>query len=69
MGKTNKYTKILWKNALVGGLREYGNMFWTVIFAFREKNDSGNSDPVMTFITFVLSRSLFCFPYPSIVWT
>jgi hypothetical protein len=52
---------------LGGGHREDGNMFWTVIFAFREMgSDSGNSDPVMTFIIFLrdlLSHTLFCFPY------
>jgi hypothetical protein len=53
---------------LDGGHREDGNMSLTVIFAFREINsDSGNSDPVMTFIIFLrdlLSHTLFCFPYP-----
>jgi hypothetical protein len=52
---------------LDGGHREDGNMFWTVIFAFREiSSDSGNSDTVMTFIIFLrdLSHTLFCSPYP-----
>jgi len=46
-----------------GGHREDGNIFWTVIFPFREvSSDSGNTDPVMTFIIFLrhlLSHTLF----------
>jgi hypothetical protein len=53
---------------LDGGHREDGNMLWTVIFALREViSDSGNSDPVVTFIIFLwdpLSHTLFCLPYP-----
>jgi hypothetical protein len=60
--------KLLWKNVLYGGLWEDGNLFCTVIFAFRGKgSDDWNSDPVMAYRIFrrdLLSHTLFCFPYP-----